>query len=85
MGTEDKRREFDEIVGRLTADYPSLGRPPGQRWPRSVRIAAAVAAAVVWGLLSVAMVAWGRAGVVLTIVVVALAAGAVVVDTRRRR
>src|SRR4051812_25054047 len=65
MGTEDKRREFEEIVTRLTTDYPSLARPAGRPLPRHVLIPVAVVAGVVWGLLSVAMVVWGARGVAL--------------------
>lgn len=88
MGTEDnksKKTQFDEIVTRLTADYPSLNRPVRRRWPRSVLIAACVLGAILWGLLSVAMVAWGRTGVVLTCTVVALVAGAIALDDYRLR
>jgi hypothetical protein len=84
MGTEDKRRQFDEIVAHLTADYPSLVRTPGQVWPRTVLIAAMVIGAVAWALLSVAMVAWGWKGVVLTCTVVPVAILAAVIATHRR-
>ena len=74
MGTDDKQRQFDEIVARLTADYPSLrGR---RRLSRPARMALAAAGAVLWGLLSVAMVAWGAPGVVLTCVLVTVVATA---------
>ncbi|MEV0901850.1 hypothetical protein [Actinoplanes sp. NPDC049802] len=83
MGTGDRQREFEAIVAGLTADYPSLaGR---RRWSRTTRVIVAVAGGLVWGLLSVAMVAWGAAGVLLTVVVVALAATAAAVDAHRRR
>lgn len=85
MGTEDKRREFEEIVTRLTTDYPSLARPAGLPWPRPVLITVMVVGGVVWALLSVAMVAWGARGVALTCAVVAAAAVAAAVDARRRR
>jgi hypothetical protein len=85
MGTEDKRREFEEIVTRLTTDYPSLARPAGRPLPRHVLIPVAVVAGVVWGLLSVAMVVWGARGVALTCTVVVLAGIAATVDSRRRR
>jgi hypothetical protein len=84
MATEDKQRQFDQIVERLTDDYPSLRRVPRQ-WPRAVLIPVLCVSAVVWGLLSVAMVAWGAAGVALTCAVVALTAAALVVDHYRRR
>jgi hypothetical protein len=83
MGTNDKERQFDQIVAHLKADYPSLaGR---RRWPRHVLIIVAVAGALVWGLLSVAMVAWGAAGVGLTCAVVALTGAGVAMDAYRRR
>ena len=83
MGTNDKQRQFDEIVARLTADYPSLAGP--RRWSRRVLIIAAVVGGLVWGLLSVAMVAWGVIGVALTCSVVAVAGAAIGVDAYRRR
>ena len=83
MGTDDKQRQFDQIVAHLTADYPSLaGRP--RRSPRFV-ITAAVLGGLVWGLLSVAMVAWGAAGVVLTCALVAIMGAGAAVDAYRRR
>jgi hypothetical protein len=83
MGTNDRQRQFDQIVAHLRADYPSLaGR---RRWSRRVLVAAAVVGGIVWGLLSVAMVVWGAAGVVLTCSVVALTGAALAVDARRRR
>lgn len=85
MGTEDKRRQFDEIVAHLTAEDPSLGRDPRVRWPRSVLITVLIAGGLIWGLLSVSMVAWGWKGVVLTCTVVAIALVAAAVDARRRR
>ncbi len=88
MATEDKRRQFEQIVERLQADYPSLARgsgPQWSRWSRAARIMAAVLGAAVWGLLSVAMVAWGAAGVVLTCGVVAAVIVAATVDTLRHR
>ena len=84
MSTEDKRREFDDIVARLTTDYPTLTRRPWPRWPRPVLIAVLVTAGVVWGLLSVAMVAWGLRGVALTAAVVTVAAFAAFLDARKR-
>jgi len=84
MATEDKQRQFDQIVERLTDDYPSLRRVPRQ-WPRAVLIPVLCVGAVVWGLLSVAMVAWGAAGVALTCAVVVLVTGALVADHYRRR
>lgn len=83
MSTEDKRREFDDIVARLTTDYPTLTREPWPRWPRPVLITVLVTAGIVWGLLSVAMVAWGARGVLLTCAVVAVAAFAAILDVRK--
>jgi len=83
MGTDDKQRQFDQIVERLTADYPSLaGR---RRWSRRVLITAAVVGGLIWGLLSVAMVAWGAPGVVLTCALVALIGAGAAVDAYRHR
>ena len=83
MSTEDKRREFDDIVARLTTDYPALSRAPWPRWPQPVLVTVLVAAGVVWGLLSVAMVAWGARGVAMTCAIVTVAAVAAVIDARR--
>jgi hypothetical protein len=83
MGTNDRQRQFDQIVAGLTADYPSLaGR---RRWSRRMVITAAAVGAPVWGLLSVAMVAWGAAGVLLTCAVVALVGAMFAVDGVRSR
>ena len=85
MGSRDTRHEFEQIVERLTTDYPSLGRTSRRPWPRPVLVAVLVVGGVGWGLLSVAMVAWGRVGVILTLTVVAVAAIVAAVDARRRR
>jgi hypothetical protein len=83
MGTNDRQRQFDQIVAHLTADYPSLaGR---RRWSRRVLITAAALGGVVWALLSVAMVAWGAPGVVLTCSVVGIVGAGFAVDAYRRR
>jgi len=83
MGTNETHRQFDDIVTHLTAAYPSLaGRP---RRSRRFLITAAVVGGLLWGLLSVAMVAWGAAGVVLTCVVVALTGTGIVLDVHRHR
>lgn len=83
MGTNDKARQFDEIVARLTADYPSLaGR---RRWSRRALIITAVVGGLVWGLLSVTMVAWGAAGVVLTCALIGIIGAGAAVDTYRQR
>ena len=85
MGTEDKRRQFDEIVAHLTAEHPSLARIPRPRWPRSVLILVLVVGGLTWGLLSVSMVAWGWKGVALTCTVVACTLAVAALDTYRRR
>ena len=83
MGTNDRQRQFDQIVAHLRADYPSLaGR---RRWSRRVLITAAVLGAIAWGFLSVAMVAWGAAGVALTCSVVAVVGAAFAADAYRHR
>ncbi len=83
MGTDDKQRQFDQIVAHLTADYPSLaGR---RRRPRRVLITAAVVGGLAWGLLSMAMVAWGATGVVLTCALVGVFGAGVAMDAYRRR
>ena len=83
MATNDRQRQFDEIVARLTADYPSLAG--GRRRPRHLLIALAVLGGVAWALLSVAMVAWGTPGVILTIAAVAVTALTIAVDAYRHR
>ncbi|MFI7546835.1 hypothetical protein [Actinoplanes sp. NPDC049599] len=83
MGTNDKQRQFDQIVARLTADYPSLARRPGRS--RRFLITAAVGGGLLWGLLSVAMVAWGAAGVVLTCAVVTVVGAGLAIDAYRQR
>lgn len=83
MGPNEKQRQFDQIVAHLTADYPSLaGR---RRWPRQMVIAVAVAGGLLWGLLSVAMVAWGAVGVLLTCAVAGVVGAVAAVDSYRRR
>jgi fatty acid desaturase len=83
MGTNDKQRQFDQIVARLTADYPALaGRP--RRSARFV-VTVAVVGGLVWGLLSVAMVAWGALGIALTCALVAIVGVGAAADAYRRR
>ena len=83
MGTNDKQQQFDQIVARLTADYPSLATRPGRS--RRFVTTMAVLGGLVWGLLSVAMVAWGAIGVALTCTVVAIVGAVAGVDEYRRR
>ena len=46
MGTDDKQRQFDQIVASLTSDYPSLaGR---RRWSRRSLITVAVVGGLIW-------------------------------------
>ncbi len=83
MGTDDRHGQFEQIVARLTTDYPSLA---GRRhWSRRALITAAVVGGLGWGLLSVSMVAWGAAGVVLTCSVVAVVGAAIFLDGHRLR
>jgi fatty acid desaturase len=85
MGTEDKRRQFDEIVAHLIAEDPSLARMPRRRPPRWALIVVLLFGAVAWGLLSVAMVAWGAAGVLLACMSVTAVGTVLIVDEHRRR
>ncbi|MEU4420257.1 DUF3040 domain-containing protein [Actinoplanes sp. NPDC024001] len=78
MSAKDTRREFDEIVGRLAAEEPSLARPV-RMIPRRVMVTMwAVAGALVWAGLSILMVVWGAPGVVLTAATVAVVVGVAV-------
>ena len=83
MGTNDKQRQFDQIVARLTADYPSLAARPGRS--RRFVVTVAIVGGLLWGLLSVAMVAWGTAGVVLTCALAAIFGTGTAVEAYRRR
>jgi hypothetical protein len=75
MSARDTRKQFDDIVGRLAAEDPALARPV-RMIPRRVLLAVlTVAGALIWAGLSVLMVVWGAAGVVLTCVVVATSIG----------
>jgi len=85
MASRDTRQQFEDIVERLTADYPSLARTGTPPWPRPVLITVLITGAVVWGFLSVAMVAWGLWGVALTCATVLATAAALAVRTRRWR
>ncbi|MEV0902767.1 DUF3040 domain-containing protein [Actinoplanes sp. NPDC049802] len=83
VSARDTRREFDQIVGRLAAEDPSLARPV-RMIPRRVMVTVlAIVGALVWGGLSVLMVVWGAAGVLLTCVAVAVAAGVGILRSRR--
>lgn len=83
MATNDRQRQFDQIVARLTADYPSLaGRP---RWSRRLKVTVALVGGLAWALLCVAMVAWGLRGVLLTCAAVAIVGVGAVVDAYRQR
>ncbi|WP_328474863.1 hypothetical protein OHA21_16360 [Actinoplanes sp. NBC_00393] len=82
MSARDTRREFDEIVGHLTAEDPALARPV-RMIPRRVLLAVlAVVAALVWAGLSVLMVLWGAVGVLVTCVVVTAAIAVAVLRSR---
>ncbi|WP_436535579.1 DUF3040 domain-containing protein [Actinoplanes sp. HUAS TT8] len=83
MSIRDTRREFDEIVGRLTEQDPSLARPMRVIPRRLALILLAVGGALLWAALSVLMVVWGAAGVLLTCVAV-LTAVTVGVAMQRR-
>jgi hypothetical protein len=83
MATRDTRREFDEIVGRLTADYPSLARPVHRLPRRAMLTLLAVGGGLLWAGLSVLMVVTGAVGVVITCVVVAVAMGIALYADRR--
>lgn len=84
MSTRDTRRAFDEIVGHLEAEDPSLARPVRMIPRRTLTAVIAVVAALTWAGLSVLMVAWGAPGVVLTCVVTAAAIGWGIRYDRRR-
>jgi hypothetical protein len=85
MSDKDTRRQFDDIVGHLTAEDPTLARPI-RMIPRRVLLSVlAVAGALIWAGLSVLMVVWGAAGVVLTCMTVALAVGVGMIRARRNR
>ncbi|MFF0373965.1 hypothetical protein [Actinoplanes missouriensis] len=74
MSTKDTRREFDRIIGRLADEDPMFRAP--RRLSRELLVALCVLGGLVWAGLSVLMVVWGAAGVVvtcLTVVAFALA------------
>jgi hypothetical protein len=84
LSTKDTRREFDEIVGRLAAEEPSLARPVRMIPRRVVLTVQAAAGALVWAGLSILMVVWGAPGVLLAAVTVAVVAGFGVYRIRRQ-
>ncbi len=75
MSTRDTRRQFEEIVGKLAAEDPSLARPVRMIPKRVMLSVLAVVGALVWAGLSVLMVVWGALGVLITGVTVAAAVG----------
>ncbi|WP_433796950.1 DUF3040 domain-containing protein [Actinoplanes sp. CA-252034] len=75
MSTRDTRRQFEEIVGKLAAEDPSLARPVRMIPKRVLLSIVAIAGALVWAGLSVLMVVWGAVGVVITCLTVAAAVG----------
>jgi hypothetical protein len=85
MASRDTRQEFEDIVERLTTDYPSLARTGMPPFPRPVLVTLLVVGGLTWAFLSVAMVAWGWKGVVLTCAAVLGAAVALAVRTYRWR
>jgi hypothetical protein len=66
---------------------PAAGSPATthHRWSRRALITAGSSVAVAWALSCMAMVAWGRAGVLLAGVLVAILAAAAAIDAYRRR
>ena len=85
MASRDTRQEFEDIVERLTTDYPSLARTGMPPFPRPVLVTLLVVGGLTWAFLSVAMVAWGWKGVVLTGATVLATAVALAVRTYRWR
>ncbi|MEU4161999.1 DUF3040 domain-containing protein [Actinoplanes sp. NPDC026670] len=75
MSTRDTRRQFEEIVGKLAAEDPSLARPVRMIPKKVLMTVLAVVGAVVWAGLSILMVVWGAVGVAITCVTVAAALG----------
>ncbi|MBB2940398.1 hypothetical protein FB565_000102 [Actinoplanes lutulentus] len=68
MSTKDTRREFDRIIGRLAADDPKFAEP--RTLTRQLLVALSVVGGLVWAGLSILMVVWGAAGVIVTCVAV---------------
>ncbi|WP_433381486.1 hypothetical protein ACQPZX_17185 [Actinoplanes sp. CA-142083] len=85
MASRDTRQEFEDIVERLTSDYPSLARTGMPPFTRPVLVTLLIVGGMTWGLLSVAMVAWGWKGVVLTCATVLGSVIALAVRTYRWR
>jgi hypothetical protein len=75
LSTRDTRRQFEEIVGKLAAEDPSLARPVRMIPKRVMLSVIAVVGALVWAGLSVLMVVWGAVGVAITCATVAAAVG----------
>ncbi|MEU4560038.1 hypothetical protein AB0F72_16780 [Actinoplanes sp. NPDC023936] len=75
MSTKDTRREFDRIIGRLADEDPMFRAP--RQLSRELLVALCVLGGLVWAGLSVLMVVWGAAGVVVTCLAVAAFALAV--------
>ncbi|HEX5205609.1 hypothetical protein ACFQS1_10735 [Paractinoplanes rhizophilus] len=85
MASRDTRQEFEDIVERLTTDYPSLARTGMPPFARPVLVTLLIVGGLAWALLSVAMVAWGWRGVVLTCAAVLGTVVALTVRTYRWR
>lgn len=84
MSSKETRREFEEIVGHLAAEDPSLARPVRMIPRRVLLTVLAVVGALGWAVLSVLMVVWGATGVVVTCLTVAVTAGWGMYRHRRR-
>ncbi|WP_305785581.1 DUF3040 domain-containing protein [Symbioplanes lichenis] len=88
MAAKDQRRQFEDIVARLTADDPDFAetmRAGRSSLSTAARVTLAVAGAIVWGLLSVLMVAWRTPGVILTIAVVLVTLAVAITRERRNQ
>jgi hypothetical protein len=84
VSSKETRREFEEIVGHLAAEDPALARPVRMIPRRVLLTVLAVAGALAWASLSVLMVVWGPAGIVVTCLAVAVTAGWGMYRHRRR-
>ena len=83
MSGRDTRKEFEEIVGRLTITDPSLARSVRMISRRTMLTVLAVGGTLTWAGLSILMVVWGAAGVIVTCGVVASAAGLGILGYKR--